>query len=449
MNHVSPPSLSDTEELVSQRGIDFFLCSFVEMSGAPKAKLVPATHLRDLAADGAGFAGFAAGEMGQGPHSPDMAAVPDFNSTTILPWRPDVAWVAGNIYVEGDRWPYCPRNILQSQLERVRALGYELKTGVEPEFFLLKSCGDGFEPHDAMDILSKPCYDLRALNRNLDLMTTLLRHMQKLGWEPYANDHEDANCQFEINWTFSDALTTCDRHIFFRWMVKTVAETHGLVATFMPKPFSHLTGNGCHIHQSLWDSASGENLFLDKSDENGLSATAYHFIGGLMAHARALSAVCAPTVNSYKRLVRGAPRSGATWAPVYVTYGGSNRTQMIRIPGAGRIELRAADGAMNSYLATACLLAAGLDGIEKQIEPGARNDDNLYEMPEDELRQRGIDFLPANLNEALDALESDEVIKAALGETYADYYIGVKRDEWRRYHNDVSKWEVENYLGVY
>ena len=281
MNLVSPTSLPAIEELVSQRGIDFFLCSFVEMSGAPKAKLVPATHLHDLAEDGAGFAGFAAGEMGQGPHSPDMAAIPDFSSTTILPWRPGCGVGRGQYHRRRRALALLPA---QHFANPTRTRGRGWATNSKPALNRNSSCSKAaamaLKPHDAMDILSKPCYDLRALNRNLDLMTTLLRHMQKLGWEPYANDHEDANCQFEINWTFSDALTTADRHVFFRWMVKTVAETHGLIATFMPKPFSHLTGNGCHVHQSLWDSASGENLFLDKDNENGLSATAYHFIGG-------------------------------------------------------------------------------------------------------------------------------------------------------------------------
>lgn len=441
--------VQDAAKWVSERDVDFLLCSFVEMNGAPKAKLVPVTHLEDLASDGAGFAGFAAGEMGQGPHSPDMAAIPDFSSLCALPWRPDVAWVAGNIWVQGEKWPYCPRNILQAQLDIARAKGFSLKAGVEPEFFLVKKDGAGWAPHDEADTLGKPCYDLRALNRNLDLMTTLLRYMQALGWAPYANDHEDANCQFEINWTYSDALTTADRHTFFRWMVRTIAEQHGLGATFMPKPFGHLTGNGCHFHLSLWDQAGEKNLFLDKSDENGLSELAYHFMGGLMAHARALSAICAPTVNSYKRLVRGAPRSGATWAPVYISYGGSNRTQMIRIPGPGRIENRAADGAANPYLALSAMLAAGLDGMERKMHPGARNDENLYEIEPQVLAERGVGFLPSNLSEAVDALEADEVVCAALGEEYARRTIEVKRAEWARYHQSVSAWEIENYLGVY
>lgn len=443
-------SLQRVKQVVDEKDVRFFLCSFVEMSGAPKAKLVPATQLEDMAEEGAGFAGFAAGQMGQGPHSPDMAAIPDFDSMAILPWRGDVAWVAGNVTVEGQPWDYCPRTILIRQLEKAREKGYAYKTGVEPEFFLLKQNENGgYQPYDALDTLGKPCYDLRALHRSLDIMTTLVKYMQELGWQPYANDHEDANCQFEINWTYSDALTTADRQTFFRWMVRTVAEKFGLIATFMPKPFSNLTGNGCHFHQSLWDVDGKTNLFLDTSDPNGLSQMAYHYIGGLMKHARALTAVTNPIVNSYKRLKRGAPRSGATWAPVYITYGGSNRTQMIRIPGPGRIENRVADGAANPYLAAAVMLAAGIDGIENRLDPGPRNDDNLYEVPEEELKRRDIGFLPTNLSEALDALEKDDVVRAALGETYADYYIQVKREEWRQYHESVSAWEIENYLGVF
>ncbi len=443
-------TVQDVEKIVQDNGIEFFLCSFVEMSGAPKAKVVPAVHLQDMAEGSAGFAGFAAGNMGQGPHDTDMLAIPDFNSLTILPWRTNVAWVASDITVDDQSWPYCPRTILQRQLATARDKGYSFKTGVEPEFILTRRTEQGgFEPFDALDTLSKPCYDLRALNRNLDFTTTLLSYMQGFGWDPYANDHEDANCQFEINWTYSDCLTTADRHTFFRWMVRTLAEERGSIATFMPKPFSHLTGNGCHFHTSLWDAAGEVNLFLDESDENGLSELAYHFIGGLKHHARAIAAVTAPIVNSYKRLIRGAPLSGATWAPVYVTYGASNRTQMIRIPGPGRMENRTVDGAANPYLAPTVMLAAGLDGIEHKMEAGNRNDRNLYEVPEAELKAEGIGFLPTNLSEALDELAQDEVIKEALGREYAEYYIQVKRDEWKSYHDSVSQWEVENYLGLY
>ena len=443
-------TLDEVRALVAEKGIEFFLCSFVEMNGLPKAKVVPATHLDDMAEEGAGFAGFAAGNMGQGPHDPDMMNLPDFRSLMIPPWRRNMAWVAGNIHVEGKPYAYCPRTILLQQLEKARQKGYVLNVGVEAEFMLLRKDETGsYVPFDSLDILEKPCYDLVTLHRNLDVMTTLIKYMQELGWGPYANDHEDANCQFEINWQYCDALTTADRHTFFRWMVKVNAEVRGLLATFMPKPFAHLTGSGAHYHMSLWDEENRINRFLDEGDENGLSQEAYWFMGGVLKHARALAAISAPLVNSYKRLIRGAPRSGATWAPVYVTYGGSNRTQMIRIPGPGRIENRAVDGASNPYLAFTAMLAAGLDGIENQVDPGTRNNDNLYEVSEGELQRRGITFLPSTLREALDCLEADDVIMEALGTSYADYYIEVKREEWRQYHQSVSQWETDHYLPIY
>jgi len=435
------------EARADEKGIEFFLCSFVELSGAPKAKVVPATNVEEMKREGAGFAGYAAGALNQGPQDPDVVSIPDFGSLTVLPWQKNVAWVTGNLHVNGQPWPYCPRTILARQLERLRRKGYVLNVGVEAEFMLLKKTDPGqYVPWDPLDAAKKPCYDLRALYRNLDVMTTLIRHMQELGWDPYANDHEDANCQFEINWLYSNAMTTADRHTFFKWMVRTVAEQHGLWATFMPKPFDYLTGNGAHFHLSLADAESGRNLFLDEQAEYGLSQLGRRFMGGLLHHARGLSAITAPLVNSYKRLIRGAPRSGATWAPVYVSYGPGNRTQMIRLPAPGRVENRVVDGAANPYLASAAILGAGLDGIENKIEPGAANTSNLYEASEDELARHEITFLPATLREALDCLEEDMVVKEALGAEYAAYYMGVKGEEWRQYHQSVSQWEIDNYL---
>jgi glutamine synthetase len=442
--------MTDIAKFVQEKGIEFFLCSFVEMAGIPKAKLVPVKHLSDMASGSAGFAGFAVGSIGQGPHDPDIIAKPDFDSVMQVPWRRNVAWAASNIQVKEKPWPYCPRTILQRQLERASQKGYIFKTGVEAEFFLLQKKQNGsYEPYDSLDLLEKPCYDLGALNRNLEIMTTLLKYMEELGWDPYANDHEDGNCQFEINWTYSTALQTADRHTFFRWMVKAVAEQRGLLATFMPKPFAHLTGNGAHFHMSLWDPTTDTNLFLNDQDENGLSNLAYHFIGGLKKHAAAVAALTAPIVNSYKRLVRGAPRSGATWAPVFVTYGGCNRTQMIRIPGPGRVENRTVDGAINPYLAATALLAAGLDGIENELPAGERNDRNLYEIPLEDLQSQGIELLPSTLIEALNALERDTVILGALGSPYGEYYVKTKRQEWKDFHDSISGWELDTYLGRY
>jgi glutamine synthetase len=435
---------------LAEKGVEYVFCSFVELTGAPKAKLVPVSHIEEFARDGAGFAGFACGDLGQGPHDPDICSVPDFSSLTVLPWRKNTAWVAGNLHVEGKPWPFCPRTVLTRQIELARNQGYTVNIGIEPEFMLLRKNAAGeYAPGDALDTLAKPCYDLRALYRNVDLMTALLGFMQELGWDPYANDHEDANCQFEINWTYSDALTTADRHTFFKWMVRTIAEQHGLLATFMPKPFGNLTGNGAHVHLSLADVNTGNNLFLDSSADLGLSPLGRWFMGGVLHHARALSALVAPLVNSYKRLVRGAPRSGATWAPVYITYGGANRTQMIRVPASGRFEIRVVDGAANPYLAFAGIIAAGLDGIAQKIDPGPMNRDNLYEVSEEQLRERHIRVLPTTLAEALDAFAQDSVVQGALGTDYAKEYLRIKHDEWWIFSRGVSAWERDYYLATY
>jgi glutamine synthetase len=438
---------SRSEEL----GVEFYFAQFVDMYGRPSAKLVPAAYLDDLVSDGAGFAGFAAGEIGQLPSDPDIAAIPDLDSFTPVPWEPSLARFACNVTVDGEEWPYDPRTILRRQLEKARTKGYEFMMGLELEYFLLKSDGNGgIQVADTLDDLEKPCYDLRGLTRNYEFLRRVSNYVNGLGWGNYANDHEDANGQFEQNFTYNDALTSCDRAIFFRYMVHTLAQQQGLLATFMPKPFTDLTGNGCHFHMSLWDGDT--NLFLDEDDARGLglSETAYHFIGGLKKHAKAYSAVTAPTVNSYKRLKLGSTSSGATWSPVWISYGYNNRTQMLRIPAPGRVEDRTVDGSTNPYLAATVILAAGIDGIENRLDPGEPNSDNLYSIPHDELRARGLDTLPSNLLQATMELERDEVIREALGEArnedYVDYFIRVKQEEWNRYHEQVTPWEVKEYL---
>jgi glutamine synthetase len=448
------PSLEEVRGVADALGIEFYFAQFVDMYARPSAKLVPAQNFDDLVTEGAGFAGFAAGEIGQMPHHPDMMARPDLSSFTPVPWQPGLARFACDVYVEGEEWPYDPRTILRRQLEKARTKGYELKIGLELEYFLLRRTDDGgIEIADALDTLEKPCYDLKGLTRNYDFLTTVSKYVNQLGWGNYANDHEDANGQFEQNFTYTDALASCDRAIFFRYMVHTLAQQRGMQATFMPKPFSHLTGNGCHFHMSLWDGET--NLFLDEDDPRGLglSDLAYSFIGGLKKHARAYIAVTASTVNSYKRLKESAmTQSGATWSPVYVSYGYNNRTQMLRIPAPGRIEDRTIDGACNPYLAATVVLAAGLDGIEHGLEPGDPNTENLYQVTPGDLERLGIDVLPGNLLDATRELERDDVLREALGrcadEDYVDYYLRVKRREWQSYHEQVTPWEVEQYLSL-
>lgn len=445
------PTIEEIRKLSKQQGIEFYFAQFVDMYARPSAKLIPAAHLDDLMSDGAGFAGFAAGEIGQIPADPDIAAIPDPDSFTPVPWEPTVARFACDITVEGEPWPYCPRTILKNMLAKAKKQGYEFKIGLELEYFLVRQRDDGsIELADPLDTLEKPCYDLHGLSRHYTFLTTISKYVNGLGWGNYANDHEDANGQFEQNFTYDDALVSCDRAIFFRYMVHQLAERQGMIATFMPKPFSNLTGNGCHFHMSLWK--DGKNVFLDDSDPRGLglSADAYHFIGGLKRHARAYSAVTAPTVNSYKRLKVGTTTSGATWSPVWISYGFNNRTQMLRIPGPGRIEDRTIDGSCNPYLAAAAVLAAGLDGMANGLDAGEPNSENLYAIPYDELRSRGLETLPSNLLEATHELGESAVLREALGRCatrdYVDYFISVKRQEWDRYHEQVSPWEIREYL---
>jgi glutamine synthetase len=451
-----PQNADDVRRIVKDKDIEFLFAQFVDMHGKPSAKLVPAHHIDDLLNEGAGFAGFAAGDIGQGPHDPDMIAIPDPRSLTILPWQPNVARFACDVTVEGEPWPFCPRTILRGALERAAGLGYELRVGAELEYFLLRRTADGgVEVADPLDTLDLPCYDMRALTRNLDFVSQVSKAVTALGWDNYATDHEDANGQFEQNFQFADALTTCDRAVFFRYMVESLAQQRGLLATFMPKPFANLTGNGCHFHVSLWD--DGKNLFerdvADDPRKLGLSELAYQFIGGLKANAKAYIALTAPTVNSYKRLIIGAPTSGATWAPAYISYGYNNRTQMLRIPDAGRIEDRTVDGSCNPYLAATAMLAAGLDGIERKLDPGDPNSVNLYELSDEQRNAQGIDLLPANLLDATRELERNDPLRSALGKTrdgdYVDYYVKVKQGEWRAAHEQITQWELDRYLQLF
>src|SRR5437867_8625172 len=451
MATVAAPSVENIRSISQERGVEFYFAQFVDMYARPSAKLVPAVHLDELVKDGAGFAGFAAGEIGQLPSDPDIAAIPDLGSFTLVPWEPSLACFACDVTVEGEEWPYDPRTILRRQLEKARTAGYEFMMGLELEYFLLRSDGNGgIEIADQLDDLEKPCYDLKGLTRNYEFLRTVSNYVNKLGWGNYANDHEDANGQFEQNFTYTNALASCDRAIFFRYMVHTLAQQQGLLATFMPKPFTALTGNGCHFHMSLWDGDT--NLFLDEDDSRGLglSELAYHFIGGLKKHAKAYIAVTAPTVNSYKRLKHGTTTSGATWAPVYISYGYNNRTQMLRIPGPGRVEDRTIDGPRNPYPAPTVMLAAGMDGIQKKLDPGEPRAGNLYTTSAEELEKEGIELLPANLLDATRELERDDVLRQALGEArdedYVDYFIRVKRDEWTNYHEQVTPWEIKEYL---
>jgi glutamine synthetase type III len=425
-------------EIARDKGIRYFLFSFTDLFGVQRSKLVPTRSVNDIADSGAGFAGFAAW-MDMTPADPDVLAVPDPHSLFQLPWRPEVAWMPCDLYnTEGEPIAQTPRVVLKQMLAQAKEKGYRIRTGVECEYFLLAPDSQGIS--DDRDFQVKPCYDQQSLMRRFEVISEICDGMLSLGWGPYQNDHEDANGQFEMNWTYDDALVTADRHAFFKYMVKSVAENHGFRATFMPKPFSHLTGNGCHTHLSVWDLEGTKNLFLDEEGELGLSALAYQFIGGVLHSAEALCAFSNPAVNSYKRLNAPVTTSGATWSPNTISYSGNNRTHTIRIPEAGRFEFRLPDGAANPYLLPAALIAAGLDGIAAKRDPGPRYDNNMYTDP---LPEKAAKPLPFSLLDALHHLGQNSVLSGAMGSDFVASYLKLKHQDWQQYTAQITAWERE------
>jgi glutamine synthetase len=443
-------SPDQAQRFFKENDIRYVLAQFVDVHGAAKAKAVPVEHYDMVITDGAGFAGFAVWGLGMGPHGPDFMGVGDPTTISRVLWMPGFARMACDGYVNGKPYAYCSRIAAKRQLEKLAARGYTLYTGIEPEFMLLKKDGNGaLQVFDDTDGLDKPCYDYKGLARAGGVLDDLTKYLRAVGIDVYQIDHEDANGQFEINFTYAEALKTADNLIYFKMAASEVARAHGAIASFMPKPFSNRTGTGAHFHISVGTSDK-KNAFHDDSDRRGLglSQLGYYFLGGLLAHAPALAAVCAPTVNSYKRLVVGRALSGATWAPAYIAYGNNNRTACVRIP-YGRIEMRLPDGSMNPYLATAAIAAAGLDGIDRKLDPGEPLNVNLYDLSAQEIRDKKIGVLPQSLKEAVDALEADEVVQQGIGKELAREFIDLKRMEWVEYSRHVSDWECRRYLEMF
>ncbi len=429
-------------EAAKEKGIRYFLISFTDLFGVVRSKLVPAAAIAGMQKNGAGFAGFAA-YLDMTPADSDMFGLPDADRLIQLPWKPEVGWLPSDIYLGGKIVAHGPRTVLKQVLADAGEKGFQVKTGVECEYFILNP--EGTAVADSADIQPKPCYDQQALMRRYDLISEICDHMETLGWGPYQNDHEDANGQFEMNWDYSEALTTADRHSFFKYMTKTVAERHGFRATFMPKPIATLTGNGCHAHVSVWNKTGKINLMEDKKGELGLSKLAYHFIGGLLEHAESLAAITNPVVNSYKRINAPRTTSGATWSPNTVTYSGNNRTHMIRIPDSDRIEVRLADGAANPYLLQAVLIGAGLWGVANKIDPGKRLDIDMYAEGH---KVKNAPKLPLNLLDALRSFQNSKTMRSILGAEFADSYVKLKMNEWNSYMQHFSDWEHQNALDV-
>ncbi len=449
------PKLDALMADLKARGVKYCMGAYVDIHGCQKGKVVPIDHLHHMAAGSELYTGYAVDGMGQAPNDDEFASIPDFDALVQLPWEPKVAWMPADIHFKGQPYPLSTRVALKNVQAEAAKMGLGFNLGIECEIFVLKKMPDGsLAIPNPDDKLIKPCYDIRGFMGNFTWLDRMATTINDLGWDLYSFDHEDANGQYEFDFTYADALTTCDRFTFFRMMAKQYAEDLGLLATLMPKPYANRTGNGAHFNMSLYDLDTKANLFKCKPEDDprglGLTPMGYHFIGGVLRHGRALCATFAPTVNSYKRLVRRGSMATFSWAPVFNSYGSNNRTNSIRVPmGGGRCESRNADGAVNPYLAATLALAAGLEGVREKIDPGMPNDDNLYEISEEARRARGIDFLPQNLDEAVDAFETDPLVEKTLGTALRDEFVRYKREEWREYHLSISAWEIERYSHLF
>ncbi|MBM5794565.1 MAG: type III glutamate--ammonia ligase [Cyanobacteria bacterium M_surface_7_m2_037] len=448
----APQNLEALRAELADKGVRYALASFVDLHGVCKAKAVPIDHLHAMASGSELFTGAALDGVPQDVSDDEVAAIPDLSSAVVLPWRPDTVWFASNLHLGSDPFEACSRNILSRVRDQAAAMGLRFNLGVETEFFVLRRATDGqLVPASANDTLDKPCYDLRGLLDNLDWLGELVQAMNGLGWGVYSFDHEDGNGQFETDFGYADCLTTADRVTFFRLMAREITRKHGLIASFMPKPFADRTGSGAHFNMSLADSQQGHNLFAPADGSAAwVSEMGLQFMAGILRHAPAICAVMAPTVNSYKRLVVQGSMSGFTWAPVFVCYGNNNRTNMLRIPGAGsRVECRAADSSCNPYLAAAMLLAAGLEGIREGLDPGPPNLVNAYRLTPEERAARGLTTLPRTLGEAIEAFAADPLSREVFGDAMAEAYTAFKRDEWNSFHGAISDWERDRYLELF
>lgn len=451
----STAEIQEVREKLKGLGVKYCLGAYVDIHGLPKGKVVPIDHLEHMAQGSELYTGYALDGLGQRPNEDEIASVPDLDHIIQLPWQPEMAWMPADNTFHGEPYPLNTRVALKQQMQKAADMGFGFNLGIEAELFVLKQNADGtIEVPNPDDRLVKPCYDARCFLDQftwLDKMATAINH---LGWDLYSFDHEDANGQYEFDFKYADGLTTCDRFTFLRLMAKEFAKQEGLLATFMPKPFANKTGNGAHFNMSLYDLDSGRNLFQCSKEEDlyglGLTTLGYQFIAGVLKHGKALCAVFAPTVNSYKRLVRQGDMPYFTWAPVFNSFGSNNRTNSIRVPmGGGRFESRNADGAVNPYLAATLVLAAGLEGIREGLDPGKPQEDNLYELSEEERAARGIEFLPRTLQEAIDAFEADPFVTETLGQALRDEFIRYKRQEWIDYHQGISAWEVQRYSHMF
>ncbi|MDO9366782.1 MAG: type III glutamate--ammonia ligase [Methylotenera sp.] len=442
-------TLDEAKKFLKDNDVKYVLAQFVDIHGVAKVKSVPAAHIGSILKGGAGFAGGAIWGMGIAPNGPDYMAVGDLSTLTLMPWQPGYARIICDGHVEGKPYGHDSRVVLKAQIDRLAKKGWTLYTGLEPEFSLLRKDEKGaIHPYDATDTLVKPCYDYKSMSKQSEFLERLTDTLIAAGLDIYQIDHEDANGQFEINYTYADCMKSADDYLMFKMAASHIANELGMICSFMPKPFGNRPGNGMHMHMSIGDGT--KSLFQDDSDAtgHGLSKLAYHFMGGVLAHAPAITALACPTVNSYKRLVVSQSLTGSTWAPAYISYGNNNRSTMVRIP-YGRLELRLPDGSCNPYLATAAVIAAGLDGVKRELHPGNGHSINLYDLTPAEMREQGIGILPQSLGEAIDQLESNKVIRDALGDSLSEEFIKIKRAESMEYQRHVSDWEINRYVDFF
>lgn len=438
--------LETVRERLTNEGVHTLLVQFTDVHGTAKGKLVPLAHLADVLETGAGFAGPSIWGTGLGRTGArsEYYARGDASTIKALPFMPGCARIVGDGFVDGAPFDACPRQVLKRATARLAARGWTLQTGIEPEFFLLRQHEGRWLPADAADRLDKPSYDLKSLARQTPFLHELNAALTACGLDVLQLDHEDAHGQYEVNFRNDEALRSADHLMLFKLAAQAVAERHGMVFSLMPKPFANQPGSGLHFHASLWE---GGRCVFDAKDQN-LSALGRHFIAGVLHHSAALCALAAPTVNSYKRLLVGESLSGTSWAPAYVAHGPNNRTALVRtLPG--RFEWRLPDSSANPYLATAGLIAAGLDGIERELDPGPACTDDLFALPLAEIRSRGIALLPQSLFEAIDALESSPVMRTALGDTLHGEFVRLKRAEATEHARHVGEWEFARYATAF
>ncbi|MGA2685873.1 MAG: type III glutamate--ammonia ligase [Verrucomicrobiota bacterium] len=451
----SDAKLQALKQKLVKQGVKYCVGAYVDIHGVPKGKFVPIEHFEHFAHGSELYTGYALDGLGQEPNDDEISSVPDLGHIIQLPWRKEVAWMPADNHFHGQPYPLNSRVLLKHVLGQAAQLGFAFNLGIECEIYVLHQDEHGrLVVPNRDDSLEKSCYDVKRFLDAFPWLDEMATTMNGLGWDVYSFDHEDGNSQFEFDFKYADALTMGDRYIFFRHMAKALAEKHGLLATFMPKPFADKTGNGAHFNMSLANARTGKNLFAVPPEKDprglGLSPLAYSFVAGILRHGRALCAALAPTVNSYKRLIRRGAMSYYSWAPVFNSFGTNNRTNSIRIPmGGGRCESRNADSSCNPYLAAALVLAAGLEGVREELDPGDPHHENLYELSPAELETIGVQELPRTLGEAVEAFAADPFVEQVLGPGLRNEFIKYKRAEWEEYHQNISPWEINRYARLF